>query len=101
MNIILLLVVLFLIPLFLLLAWFAFSSCLGDDIRAHFAGTNLNPRHATYGQHYARTMGSGAGQAGWEQIEMEDVVMNNKDWMTSLSSDSEAEEDLHQLLRQR
>ena len=35
---------------------------------------SVNPRHGSYGRGYARGLGSGAGSAGWEQIEMEDMM---------------------------
>ncbi|KAF2083504.1 hypothetical protein K490DRAFT_51496, partial [Saccharata proteae CBS 121410] len=47
---------------------------LGDNFRASISGFSINPRHASYGRGYARALGSGAGQAGWEQIEMEDML---------------------------
>lgn len=75
MNVVLLLLLLFFIPLSLLLAWFAVSSCLGDDIRAQWSGrTHTTP--VTYGRSYAHAMG---GQAGWEQIEMQDMLEHRED----------------------
>lgn len=62
----------------LLLAWFAISSCLGDEIRSHFAGRDLRTYPPTFGQQYARMMGNGS-QAGWEQIEMQDMLDKNDD----------------------
>lgn len=47
-------------------------------MRARMAGVTVNPRHGSYGRSYARGMPSGAGQGGWEQIEMEDMV--DKSW---------------------
>ena len=58
-------------------AWLTLSSCLGDGVRARIAGVTVTPRHGSYGRSYVRNMHSGAGQAGWEQIEMEDMM--NKD----------------------
>lgn len=57
----------------------ALSSCLGDSFRASIAGVSLNPRHADFGRSYARGLGSGTGQAGWEQIEMEEMLDNVED----------------------
>lgn len=57
----------------LLLAWFALSSCLGDEIRAQFPGRSSRTIPTTFGQQYARMMGHG-NPAGWEQIEMEDML---------------------------
>jgi len=47
---------------------------MGDGIRAHFGGVTMNPRHGSYGRNYARNVYSGAGQGGWESIEMEDMM---------------------------
>ena len=57
----------------LILAFFALSSCLGDEIRAAWSGRSRNHTPTTYGLQYARVLGhSGDSQTGWEQIEMED-----------------------------
>lgn len=69
----LILIVLLLSFLVLVLAWFAISSCLGDEIRAALSGRARNFVPTTYGLQYARAMGHG-DQAGWEQIEMEDMI---------------------------
>lgn len=85
MNILLLLFVLLGIFLTLLLAFFALSSCLGDEIRAVWfqQGRRRGSRSAapptTYGLQYARFMGGAAGgdvqaSSGWEGIEMEDLL---------------------------
>ncbi|KAK4544965.1 hypothetical protein LTR36_003870 [Oleoguttula mirabilis] len=58
----------------LVLAFFALSSCLGDEIRATWSGHSRTARPTTYGLQYARVMGHGGNQAGWEQIEMEDML---------------------------
>jgi hypothetical protein len=60
--------------LVLLLAWFAISSCLGDEIRAQWSGRATRYVPTTFGLQYARMMGHGGNQAGWEQIEMEDML---------------------------
>ncbi|KAI7278813.1 hypothetical protein KC345_g5740 [Hortaea werneckii] len=96
MNLLLLLLLLSVllgIFLTLLLAFFALSSCLGDEIRAVWFqqgrrnGRNSRssaPSPTTYGLQYARFMGGGAAAAGggvvqgsnggWEGIEMEDLL---------------------------
>ncbi|TKX21895.1 hypothetical protein C1H76_5787 [Elsinoe australis] len=74
MNVAVLLGLLFGLPFSLLLAWCALSSCLGDSVRARFGGVTVNPRYGNYGRSYARQMASGAGQGGWEQIEMQDMM---------------------------
>ncbi len=55
-------------------AYLALSSCMGDSFRASISGVSLYPRNASFGRTYARAIGSGAGQAGWEQIEMQDML---------------------------
>lgn len=74
MNTFLILIILLLSFVVLLLAWFAISSCLGDDIRALLSGRSRNTMATTFGLQYARMMGHGGSQAGWEQIEMEDML---------------------------
>ena len=74
MNTFLLLVILLLSFVVLVLAWFAISSCLGDEIRAHLSGRRQLYVPTSYGMQYARVMGHGGNQAGWEQIEMEDML---------------------------
>ncbi|KAF2143724.1 uncharacterized protein K452DRAFT_224199 [Aplosporella prunicola CBS 121167] len=73
MDVLILLVLVFFIPLVFFIAWLAVSSCLGDNFRARIAGVSVNSRHPSFGRSYARTLGSGAAQSGWEQIEMEDM----------------------------
>ncbi|KAG8627970.1 hypothetical protein KVT40_003843 [Elsinoe batatas] len=67
------------LPVILLIAWCALSSCLGDSFRAQFGGVTINSRMGSYGRSYARHMTSGAGQGGWEQIEMEDMMDGRHD----------------------
>jgi len=43
------------------------------------SGTTVNPRHGSYGRTYARHVATGAGQAGWEQIEMQDMMDRDSD----------------------
>lgn len=57
-----------------LLTFFAISSCLGDELRAAWSGRVRNTVPTTYGLQYARIMGHGSHQSGWEQIEMEDML---------------------------
>ena len=59
----------------LTLAFFALSSCLGDEMRAAWSGGSRNYTPTTYGLQYARVMGhDGGSQTGSEQIEMEDMI---------------------------
>ncbi|KAK8191904.1 hypothetical protein HDK77DRAFT_63720 [Phyllosticta capitalensis] len=58
-------------PLLALFAWLVFSSLRGESARASFAGISINPRNPSFGRIYTRGLSSGAGHAGWEQIEME------------------------------
>ena len=74
MNVLVLLSLLLFIPFLFFLAFLAISSCMGDGFRARISGMSINPRHGSYGRGYARGLGSGAGSAGWEQIEMEDMM---------------------------
>lgn len=74
MNTFLILMILLLSFLVLLLAWFAISSCLGDEIRARWSGRSTSYMPTTFGLQYARMMAHGGNQAGWEQIEMEDML---------------------------
>lgn len=60
-------------------AWFILSSCLGDNLRAHIASTDINPRHGAYGRSYARGMAFGMGPSGSEQIEMDNVMAKTWD----------------------
>ena len=57
----------------LALVWCALSSCLGDEISSIWS-RRATRTPTTYGQQYARLVGSGGGQAGWEHIEMEDML---------------------------
>lgn len=74
MNILVLLSLLLFIPFTFFLIFLALSSCMGDGFRARISNMSINPRHGSYGRGYARSLGSGAGSAGWEQIEMEDMM---------------------------
>lgn len=78
MDLFLPLVIVLLSFVVLLLAWFAISSCLGDEIRSHLAGRSLRNVPTTFGQQYARMMGS-SNHAGWEQIEMQDMMDRSDD----------------------
>ncbi|KAF2721566.1 hypothetical protein K431DRAFT_68610 [Polychaeton citri CBS 116435] len=80
MNTFLGILILLLSFVLLLLAWWALSSCLGDDIRAAISGRsgNRSSQMRTYGLDYARSLGHGNHQGGWEQIEMEDMM--DKGW---------------------
>jgi hypothetical protein len=82
MNVLILLVLIFLVPFIFWLVFLAMSSCMGDSFRASIAGipVTLNPRHSTFGRQYTRAFGSGAGSAGWEQIEMEDMMGEDSDY---------------------
>ena len=73
MNTLLALIVFLLCFLVLLLAWLAISSCLGDEIRAQLSSRTSREIPTTFGLQYARMMGHGGNQPGWEQIEMEDM----------------------------
>ncbi|KAK4900092.1 hypothetical protein LTR27_002855 [Elasticomyces elasticus] len=68
------LLVLLLCFLILVLVFFALSSCLGDEIRAAWSGRSTSVVPTTYGMQYARMMGQSGQHAGWEQIEMEDML---------------------------
>lgn len=74
MNVLVLLSLLLFVPFLLFLVFLALSSCMGDRFRARVSGITFNPRHTSFGRSYARGLGSGAGQGGWEQIEMEDML---------------------------
>lgn len=74
MNIFLILGLILFLPLLLFAAYLLLSSCLGDSFRARISGVPVNIRQTTYGQTYARNIGSATGQGGWEQIEMEDMM---------------------------
>lgn len=73
------LMVFFIILLSLILAFFALSSCLGDDFRTWLTGRDRNAPATTFGLQYARLMSHGASQGGWEQIEMEDMLNKTSD----------------------
>ncbi|KAF2703205.1 hypothetical protein K504DRAFT_392719 [Pleomassaria siparia CBS 279.74] len=47
---------------------------MGDRFRARVSGITFNPRHTSFGRNYGRSLGSGSGAGGWEQIEMEDMM---------------------------
>ncbi|KAL1311887.1 hypothetical protein AAFC00_001959 [Neodothiora populina] len=79
MGAIVVLVLLFLLPIVGLLAWFVLSSCLGDNVRARVAAVDFDPRRGAYGRSYARGIGFGMGPATSEQIEMEDVIAKSWD----------------------
>lgn len=73
MNVFLLLMVGLASFLVLVLVLFALSSCLGDEMRAAWSGRQRYVP-TTFGLQYARSMGHGGDQGGWEQIEMEDLI---------------------------
>jgi hypothetical protein len=81
MNLLVLLSLLLFIPIIFWLVFLALSSCMGDQFRASVSGIPVtwNPRNAVYGRNYRRGFGSGAGSAGWEQIEMEDMLGEDSD----------------------
>ncbi|KAK0942360.1 hypothetical protein LTR29_006124 [Friedmanniomyces endolithicus] len=58
----------------LVLAFFALSSCLGDEIRAAWSGRSISNMPTTYGLQYARIIGQSGQHAGREQFEMEDML---------------------------
>jgi hypothetical protein len=58
----------------LILAFFALSSCLGDELRAAWSGRSTSAMPTTYSLQYARMMSQSHGHAGWEQIEMQDML---------------------------
>lgn len=74
MNFLLVFIILIACFVALVLAFFALSSCLGDELRATWSNRSRTSRPTTYGLQYARAMGHGGNQAGWEQIEMEDML---------------------------
>jgi hypothetical protein len=82
MNVLVLLGLIFFVPFLFWLVFLAMSSCMGDSFRASIAGipVTFNPRHSTFGRQYTRAFGSGAGSAGWEQIEMEDMLGEDSDY---------------------
>lgn len=55
----------------LILAWFAVSSCLGDEIRAAWSGRKTATMPTTYGLQYARHVNQGGAL---ENIEMENML---------------------------
>ncbi|KAK8162104.1 hypothetical protein IWX90DRAFT_488591 [Phyllosticta citrichinensis] len=71
MGILIILALVLFFPLLALFAWLVFSSLIGESVRASFAGISINPRNLSFGRGYSRGLSSGAGHAGWEQIEME------------------------------
>ncbi|KAG5304802.1 hypothetical protein I7I50_05007 [Histoplasma capsulatum G186AR] len=85
MNVILLLSLLLLGPFFLLIAFLALTSCLGESFRARIAGFSINPREAAYGRSYLRTM-TNSGSAMSEQIELDDMLRDRGDTYDSDAS---------------
>lgn len=80
MNSFLLILILLSAFFLLVLAFFALSSCLGDEIRAVW-GRRRNQRSGiiptTYALQYARSMGQ--HQGGYEHIEMENMLGRQDD----------------------
>lgn len=74
MNTFLLILVFLLCFVVLLLAWFAISSCLGDEIRAAWSGRHTSALPTTYGLQYARFMAQGGHGQHSEHIEMENML---------------------------
>ena len=79
MNVFLVISTLCVIALLFLSAFLVASLCVGDGFRARIAGVTFNLRNASFGRNYRRGFGSGAGSAGWEQIEMEDMLGEDSD----------------------
>lgn len=81
MNTFLLLLTLLFTFAILILAFFALSSCLGDEIRAAWSGRRSNSTiPTTFGLQYARLMSSqSSGGGGWEGIEMQEMLDENED----------------------
>ncbi|KAJ9304993.1 hypothetical protein DTO217A2_5485 [Paecilomyces variotii] len=73
MNFWLFMVMIFFAPLVVFLVFLALSSCLGDSLRAHFAGFPIRPRIDSYDRNYLRTM-TNSGPAMSEQIELEEML---------------------------
>ncbi|KAF9894689.1 hypothetical protein FE257_006579 [Aspergillus nanangensis] len=73
MDFLLLMFLVFFAPVFLLIAWFAFSSCLGSRLRSQFPRVSLRPGMDAYGRDYLRTMAN-SGPAMSEQIELENML---------------------------
>lgn len=73
MNTFLILCVSLLGFLVLVLVLFALSSCLGDELRAAWSGRG-HDAPTTYGLQYARSVVNGGSHAGWEQIEMAELL---------------------------
>ncbi len=78
MNSLTTLSILIIVFMILTLVFFAISSCLGDDIRAHFSGRRRETIPTTFGLQYAQMMGQSGNAAGWEQIEMEDMLEDRR-----------------------
>lgn len=74
MNTFLLILILLLCFIVLILAWFAISSCLGDEIRAAWSGSRTRTLPTTYGLQYAHLMGQGGHGSYSEHIEMENMM---------------------------
>ncbi|KAF2753036.1 hypothetical protein EJ05DRAFT_480751 [Pseudovirgaria hyperparasitica] len=74
-----------LLPITAFFAFLILSSCMGDRFRARVQArlSPLSavsyPGQASFGRTYARSMMSGAAPAGWEQIEMEDMMSDIRD----------------------
>lgn len=82
MNTFLLLLLLLLSFLILILAFFALSSCLGDEIRAAWSGRRSHHTiPTTFGLQYARLMSgqNSGGGGGWEGIEMQEMLESEND----------------------
>ena|ERR1700761_186089 len=60
------------------LVYLALSSCLGDSLRRGRSGSTHFGQQTSFDRGYVMNLSSGAGQAGWEQIEMENML-NHED----------------------
>lgn len=80
MNAFLIILIFLLCFLILVLAFFALSSCLGDEIRAAWSGGGRrhNVLPTTYGLQYARSMGHAGHAAYSEHIEMENMMSRRR-----------------------
>lgn len=78
------LILIFLLPVALFIAYLILSSCLGDTFRARLSRNGLP--EVSYGRTYARSLGGVAGGMGGEQIEMQDMldgrrgIENDDEW---------------------
>ncbi|PQE10195.1 glutamine amidotransferase type 1 protein [Rutstroemia sp. NJR-2017a WRK4] len=59
------------------LGWMILTSCLGDSTRARISNISFNPRQATFDRNYMRTITS-SGEGTWNQIEMDDMLGDNR-----------------------